>query len=231
MRRNRLLRILPQAEASVLGEILQPLRLSGGQTIQEAGDALRYVYFPAESLLSTTIVMRDGSAVECHATGCDGVFGNRFTTEMRAPGRTFCQVPGDAFRARPKQLFSRMAEMPVLRQLIYRYGQCVYMSTAQLVACNSLHSIAQRTARWLLITRDALGRDEFDLTQEFLADMLGVRRASVTTAMGMLQRSGAIRYRRGCMTIVRPRALERAACECYRVLVENRRLVTANVQA
>lgn len=231
VRRNRLLRALPHSEAARARELLQAVTLRHGQTLQEAGEPLRYIYFPAESLLSTTVAMADGSAIEYGAIGCDGVFGNRFTAKLRAPGRTICQVPGDAFRVRASVFFEHLPDMPVMRDLTYRYGQYLYVTMAQLVACNCLHTVAERCARWLLTTRDCVGRDEFDLTQEFLATMLGVRRASVTAAVGKLQRLGAIKYRRGCMNIVKPRTLERASCECYRVMVENRKLVTAGIHA
>jgi CRP-like cAMP-binding protein len=227
VRRNRLLRGLPKVEAAVAQELLEPVKLRYGQTLQDAGEPLPYVYFPADSLLSTTIALDDGSSVEYGSIGCDGVFGNRFMAHLRAPGRALCQVPGEAYRVRPKVLFERAAEMPVLRDLMYRYSQFLYVTTAQLVACNCLHSVTQRCARWLLSTRDALGRDEFELTQEYLATMLGVRRASVTGAIGKLASTGCVKYRRGCVTIVRARGLEKSACECYRVMVENRKLVSA----
>lgn len=229
MRRNRLLRALPHKEAALARGILEPVALRYGQTLQDVGETLRYVYFPAASLLSATVAMSDGSAVEYGAIGADGVFGNRFTAKVRAPGRTICQVPGDAFRVPSSVLFEHLPQMPVLRDLVYRYGQYLFVTMAQLVACNCLHTITQRCARWVLATRDALGRDEFELTQEFLATMLGVRRASVTAAIGKLQRLGGIKYRRGCITIARPRTLERASCECYRVMVENRKLVVTGL--
>lgn len=228
VRGNRLLRALPKTEANLAADLLQSVELRYGQTLQEAGEPLRYVYFPADALLSATIAMDDGSSVEYGSIGSDGVFGSRFMASLRAPGRTLCQVAGEAFRVRPAVLFEHLDQMPVLHERMYRYSQYLYITTAQLVACNCLHTVTQRCARWLLSTRDALGREEFELTQEFLATMLGVRRASVTGAIGHLVRSGSIKYRRGCVTITRSRSLERAACECYHVLVENRRLVIAS---
>jgi CRP-like cAMP-binding protein len=226
VRRNRLLRALPAAEAELAEGLLQGVELRAGETLQEPGETLRYVYFPADALLSTTIVMRDGAAVEYGTIGCDGVFGNRFMARWPLPGRTLCQVGGYAFRMRAKDFSDRTVALPVLRELVNRYGQYLYATTAQLVACNTLHPVIQRCARWLLVARICLGRHEFDLTQEFLAMLLGVRRASITGAIGKLQRSGYVKYRRGCVTIVRPKGLERAACECYRVS-ESRKMFSA----
>jgi CRP-like cAMP-binding protein len=222
MQRNRILRALPPAEAAAIAPQLETVRLRSSETIREPGEPLRHIYFPVGTMLSMMTVLRDGSAVEFATVGCDGVFGEPWIGVIPEVGRVICRVAGEAFRIRSRAFAERARSMPKLRDLVARYNHYRYSVTAQLVACNSLHTVAERCARWLLVARDCLGRDEFDITQEIVSETLGVRRAGVSLAVRKLQDSGAIKYRRGRITIMRPKVLARLSCECYGDLREIR---------
>jgi CRP-like cAMP-binding protein len=204
-------RLLPLLEHLPL-----PLRL----TLIEHDVPIRYVVFPLEGVVSLISTLADGTKVEVATIGPEGMVGlPLFLRATSIPFTAFVQVPGEALRMEAAAFDRLMDEATSeFSALLYRYTQALFNQLGQHVVCNRLHPIAQRCARWLLMTHDRMGRDTFSLTQEFLAQMLGVRRASVTEVAGRLQKAGLIRYHRG-MIEVRDRAgLEAASCECYGVI-------------
>jgi CRP-like cAMP-binding protein len=189
------------------------------QPLYEARAAIKFVYFPLNGVHSIVTSGMDGGVVEIAAVGNEGMIGIPvFLGGTSTPDEAFCQVPGDLLQMRAARFRQEIHRSPALRTIMLRYTQAFITQIAQHAACNRLHSIGERCASWLLMTRDRVGVGEFAVTQESLAQMLGVRRATVTTAAGMLQHAGLIRYARGRITIVDRKKLERASCECYRVV-------------
>lgn len=179
---------------------------------------IEYVYFPEDALISVVSVMTDGSAVETATIGDEGVVGLPvFLGTDRTPAQAFCQVPGQAYRLESDAFRRELARPGGLRDALSLYTQALFTQVAQSSACNRLHTMRERCARWLLQTHDRVGRDEFPLTQQFLSQMLGVRRATVTEAAGGLQADGLITYEYGRITIRDRRRLEAASCECYEI--------------
>lgn len=214
---NRLLRALTAADYSLVVPQLRRVALGVGETISDAYARPRHVYFPETAVVSLVIVMQDGGTVEAATVGNEGIAGvSAFLGDGAMSSRCLTQIAGDAQRL-PASALSRVAAgSPALDSLLRRYAQAFMNQLAQSVACNRLHSIEQRCARWLLMTHDRVGGgDTFDLTQEFLSYMLGVRREGVSAASRTLQHLGIIRYRRGHISVLDRAALERASCECY----------------
>ena len=216
---NRFLAGLPAATRRRLRRGLRKVQLPFGKVLYEPGGALRHVYFPNDSVVSMVMVLPDAKAhggLEVGLVGLEGVVGFPLVlSAARSPLRAVVQGAGSAMRMSAARL---EAEFERDRQLRRRLERCAYvaMVTAmQIVACNRGHRLEARLARWLLMVRDRLLRDEFVMTQEFLARMLGVRRAGVNEAAGALQRRQLIHYRRGIIRIVQPAALRAAACSCY----------------
>jgi CRP-like cAMP-binding protein len=216
---NRLIMALPSGDRKRLLEALQPVSLTVGQSLYEAREPITFVYFPLSGVHSIVSRRTEGDAVEVAAVGNEGMVGIPvFLGGTSTPDEAFCQVPGDLLRMRAARFREEVHRSLALRSVMLRYTQAFIHQIAQHAACDRLHSIVQRCARWLLMTHDRVGVDEFVLTQEALAQMLGVRRATVTIAAGMLQHAGLIRYTRGHITIVDLKKLERASCDCYRVI-------------
>ena len=216
---NRLLAALPVAEYERLLPHLEPCVLARGDVLHDHERPIEEVYFPTGALISLVSVMADGSAVEAATVGREGMAGMAaFHGVGVAAEQAFAQVPGEALRLRAADL-ARVAEPgSALAALLSRYTVALFTMAAQGSGCNRVHAMDERCARWLLMVEDGVGRAEFELTQHFLAQMLGVRRATVTVAAGALQRAGLIRYTRGRITIVDRPGLERVACECYGVI-------------
>lgn len=213
---NRLLSQLNGKEFAPLISRLEDVALGMKQALHEPGDTIRYVYFPGGAVVSLVVVMGDGAIVETAVVGYEGMVGTPILFgATSAHHRAFCQIAGPAKRLPAGILLRQMERSRKLRRLLNRYAQGLMNQFAQGVACNRLHSVEQRCARWLLATHDRVGADSFRLTQEFLAAMLGVRRASVTEVAGRLQQAGLIRYNHGNMTLLDRKGLESAACECY----------------
>lgn len=213
---NRLLRALPAAELQALEAHLEPVEFPLRRVVWEANTPIREVVFPHDCVVSLITVMSDGEGVESATVGWEGVAGlplamGASTTTSRA----VVQVPGRGSRMSAKAFREVLASSSTFRELVYRLNQAIYEQTAQSAACNRLHSVEQRCARWLLMTAERARSDDFPLTQEFLANMLGVRRAGVTVVAGELQRAGLIRYRRGHVEILDHGGLEAVSCECY----------------
>jgi len=219
---NALLAALPAEARGLLTAGSRVVHLAQRRVLWEPRQEAKAVYFPLSGVISLVTVMRDGDMVEVVTVGREGMAGlHHFLGSRTMPNvRAFCQVKGDAVEV-DADTFRRASAAPgPLHDLIERYTLVLQVATAQEVACNRLHPLEMRCARWLLTTRSQVGADEFGLTQEFLAEMLGVRRATVTIAAGMLQKAGMIRYRRGWIEVLDADGLSEAACECYAVIRE-----------
>ena len=218
---NRLLDLLPARDREQLDPLLDRRHLRVRDPIYKGGQRIRDVYFPLSGVLSYVIRMQDGAAVEVATIGNEGLVGTQvFLGADRSPTEAFCQIESDALRMGVEDFRRALAASPALVDLVRRYTQALMNQISQSTACNHLHSIEQRTARWLLLCHDRVGSDDFALTQEFLAQMLAVRRASVTVAAGILQKQSLISYARGRIVILDRQGLEDAACECYAVVTE-----------
>jgi hypothetical protein len=200
---------------------LEMVALGSGEVLYPGGaeEELAFVWFPTDAVTSMLTVMSDGSAVEAGSVGCEGVVGSQTAFgSARIIERWICQVPGDSARL-PASAFRRAYQaQATLRIVIDRYTQAYMASLSQSVACNRLHTLYERCARWLLLTHDRVGRDDFLLTQEFLSIMLGVRRPGVSVAAATLARAGFISYVRGNVRVLDRPGLESASCECYAVV-------------
>ncbi len=210
---NRLLAALRPDEFALLVPQLQRVALERRQILGSDGSSGR-VYFPWSAVASMVTTMQDGSSVEVATVGNEGLIGLPETVSMDVR----VQVPGEASALADASFREALREGGSLRRVVRRYSQALLGHIAQSAACNGLHSVAQRCARWFLATHDRIVGDEYPITQESLSEMLGVRRASVTAAATSLQRAGYIRYGRGVLRIVDRSGLEAATCECYRVI-------------
>jgi CRP-like cAMP-binding protein len=217
---NALLAALPVEARGLLVAGSQVVHLEQRRVLWERGQETGHVYFPLSGVVSLVTVMDDGDMVEAATVGREGMAGLHHFMGSRTMRnqRAISQVAGDSLEVDAGVFREASQGAGPLRDLLERYALVRMVSMAQEVACNRLHPLDMRCARWLLTTRGQVGSDEFDLTQEFLAEMLGVRRATVTMAAGMLQKAGLIRYRRGRIEVVDPDGLAAASCECYRVI-------------
>lgn len=216
---NRLLSRLPAEDAARLQRRMQPVQLVTGQRVTDAGITPSLVWFPETAVVSLLTVMNDGASVEVATVGREGIIGLPvFLGTEALPWSAVAQVTGAAWRMDAFAFREELARSPSLADAVRRHMQALLVQIGQSVVCNRLHPVDQRAARWLLMTGDRVGRDEFRLTQEFVAVMLGVHRPSVTVAEVRLQRAGLIAYRRGNLQILDRPGLEAAACECYRTV-------------
>ena len=198
-----------------LEELDVPLR----QEIFSADGPIEHVYFPLSCVISVHTRMQDGVAVEIVAIGREGMVGLPiFLGGGQTPAIAFCQIAGRALRIGAAAFRAAVAVNPALNTVLLRYTQALLTQVSQSAACNRVHPVAERCARWLLSTHDSVDGQSFELKQEFLAEMLGVRRPRVSIAAGILQRAGLIRYSRGRVQVIDRAGLERAACECYGVI-------------
>ena len=216
---NRLLAALPTDEYERLLPNLQQVSFSLGEVVYEFGGRLDYVYFPTTSIVSLLYTMENGSSAEMGLTGNDGVVGIAlFMGGGTMPNRAVVQSAGAAIRMKAKVLQDEFAAGGKFQQLLLRYTQALITQISQTAVCNRLHSVEQQLCRWLLLSHDRVKSDELIMTQELIADMLGVRREGVTVAAGRLQDEGAISYVRGHIKILDRQKLEQTVCECYRVV-------------
>ena len=216
---NRLLAALPREEYERLAPQLQEVSFSLGEVVYEFGGHLDYVYFPTDSIVSLLYTMENGTSAEMGLTGNDGVVGIAlFMGGGTMPNRAVVQSAGGAVRMTAKLLQDEFARGGRFQQLLLRYTQALITQISQTAVCNRLHSVEQQLCRWLLLSHDRIKSDELVMTQELIADMLGVRREGVTVAAGRLQDVGAISYVRGHITIVDRDKLEDTVCECYGVV-------------
>jgi CRP-like cAMP-binding protein len=216
---NRLLALLPPDDYERLRPNLHAVSFSLGEVVYEFGGQLDYVFFPTTSIISLLYTMENGSSAEMGLTGNDGVVGIAlFMGGGTMPNRAVVQSAGGALRMKAKILKDEFALGGKFQQLLLRYTQALITQISQTAVCNRLHSVEQQLSRWLLLSHDRLNTDELIMTQELIADMLGVRREGVTVAAGRLQDYGAISYVRGRIQILDRQKLEEAVCECYRVV-------------
>jgi CRP-like cAMP-binding protein len=218
---NGLLLNLPEKEGRAIYPQLVFLPLRTHDVLNEAGAEIRYVYFMNSGLASVLNVMADGKSVEVGLTGKEGFVGLPLIVGFASSAsRVIVQIEGAAFRLRASALIELLRKCRTLETRLHRYSQDLAAQSAQVAACNRLHEVDERLARWLLMSQDRIGSDVVPLTQEFLAHMLGTRRSSVTVAASILQKAGLIKYTRGQLNIVSRKGLEEASCECYCALVQ-----------
>ncbi|TAJ54693.1 MAG: Crp/Fnr family transcriptional regulator [Nevskiaceae bacterium] len=216
---NHLLWALPASARERVFPKMELVAMPLGKVLYESGHSLQHVYFPTDSIVSLLYVMEDGASAEIAVVGNEGMVGVAlFMGGETTPNRAVVQSAGHAYRLKGallKQEFSRSGPM---QHLLLRYTQALLTQMAQTAVCNRHHTVDQQLCRWLLLSLDRLAGNELSMTQELIANMLGVRREGVTEAAGKLQALGLIQYRRGHITVLdRPR-LEQAACECYAVV-------------
>jgi CRP-like cAMP-binding protein len=213
---NRLLGLLPSKDYERLRPHLQHISLEYRQSLYRSHAPIRFVYFIETGVGSLVNTMANGQAAEVGTVGNEGLVGLPILLgDDRAPTSVYVQVPGAGLRVMTALFERELARSASMRAVMLRYSHAFFNQVAQSAACNQFHSIEQRCCRWLLMTHDRMQSDEFLLTQEFLAMMLGVQRTGVSAVAGVLQRAGLIRYKRGNVTIIDRRGLERRACECY----------------
>lgn len=216
---NHLLAALPATEKARLFPSLEPVPMALGHTVCEAGVPMRYVYFPTTAIVSLLYVMEDGASAEIAVVGNEGIVGvSLFMGGETTTSRAVVQSAGHAFRLKAQLLKDAFFLAGPMQRLLLRYTQALLTQMAQTAVCNRHHSLDQQLCRWLLLSLDRLPSDELTMTQELIANMLGVRREGVTEAAGNLQRAGLIRYRRGHITVVDRPGLEDRVCECYAVV-------------
>ncbi|MGC2476112.1 MAG: Crp/Fnr family transcriptional regulator [Candidatus Sulfotelmatobacter sp.] len=216
---NEILLRLPRKEFERLLSHLEFVRLTLRLVLHEAGETLKSGYFCNSGLFSVVSVMPDGKSVEVGLVGKEGFSAVPLVAGFRtANTRTVVQGEGTAFRVDAGVLRNVLRESPVLERELQRYAQLLALQAVQIAACNRLHEVDERLARWLLMTEDRLSSSSLPLTQDFIAQMLGTRRSSVTVSAGTLQKAGLISYTRGSVTILNRRRLEQAACDCYGLL-------------
>ncbi len=219
--RNHLLAVIPASEFRELKAQLTTVDLRAKDRLAEPNRAIEAVYFPLDAVLSMAASDGDEEAVEVGSVGCEGMTGLAVLLGAeQSTSRVVVQIGGQAERMDAAVLQREARRHEHFRRLLHLYVQAFMTQIAQSTACNRLHEAEQRLARWLLICRDRVGRDEMPITQETMAVMLGVRRATVTEAASALQREGLIRYRRGVLAIVDRPGLEAATCECYGIVRE-----------
>jgi CRP-like cAMP-binding protein len=215
---NLLLGLLSRTERRAVESDMEPIELKMREMLFQGNQEIDSVYFPLSGVMSL-IVTGAEKPVEVGTIGNEGMVGTPvFLGTAMSPTQAFAQIPGRALRMKAADFRARVGQLPRFEWVIARYTQALINQISQTVACNLLHSVEQRMCRWLLITHDRVGADEFPMTQEFLGQMLGVRRASVSVVAGMLQGDGLISYLHGRIRILDRAALESSSCLCYRLV-------------
>lgn len=215
---NYLLGLLPDTELDQILPYLEPTALTFRQLVYGLNEPIEHAYFPESGVVSLVSVTKEGTAVEVATIGNEGMVGvPLFLGADRVIGQAFSQVPGPAVRLKA-ELFRTFSARGKLHEIMSSYTQALFTQVAQSAACNRLHLTEERFARWLLLTHDRVAQDVFPLTQDFLSQMLGVRRATVSQIAARFQSEGLISYSRGTMTVVDRNGIERAACECYGII-------------
>ena len=218
-KQNRLLGALPAADLMRLLPHLEPVPLPLGAVIYESGGEQAHVYFPASGIVSLLYVMNDGAAAEIAVVGNEGVVGIAlFMGGETTPSRAVVQSAGSAWRLEPGAIKAEFARGGALQRLLLRYTQSLITQMTQTAVCNRHHLLEQQLCRWLLLSLDRLPSNQLVMTQQLIANMLGVRREGVTEAAGRLQADGLIDYSRGCINVLDRARLEKRACECYGVV-------------
>ncbi|MBB6092481.1 CRP-like cAMP-binding protein [Povalibacter uvarum] len=216
---NHLLAALPEADFDRFRSHLKLVPMPLGEALYEPGTRLRYVYFPTNSIVSLLYVMADGASAEIAVVGNEGVIGvSLFMGGETTPSRAVVQSAGHAYRLPGQVLKEEFTRAGAMQHLLLRYTQALLTQMAQTAVCNRHHSLDQQLCRWLLLSLDRLSANELVMTQELIANMLGVRREGVTEAAGNLQKAGLIQYSRGRITVLDRPGLEARTCECYGVV-------------
>ena len=218
---NRLLNRLPVNEYECLVRSEKAVSLAHGDEVyqEDSLGGLSHVYFPTTGMISLTILMENGKEVEAGIVGNEGMIGLSVAQDLNfSPTKAISQISGEGLRIPVAAFLKAMKRGGTLDQLVRRYSAFSLRYASQTVACNLLHSVKQRMCRWLLMCRDRVETEEFTLTHEFLAEMLGVRRQTVTVVAGTLLKASLITYRRGVIRILNRKRLEDASCECYGVI-------------
>jgi CRP-like cAMP-binding protein len=218
-RQNHLLDALPRSDFERLAPHYEQIPMRLGDVLYEPGIRMRHVYFPTTSIVSLLYVMEDGASAEIAIVGNEGILGiSLFMGGETTPSRAVVQGAGYGFRLKAQLLKEEFGRFGPMLHLLLRYTQALITQMAQTAVCNRHHSVDQQLCRWLLLSLDRLASNELAMTQELIANMLGVRREGVTEAAGKLQDAGLIRYRRGRITVLDRPGLEARACECYQVV-------------
>ena len=216
---NRILASVPSSDYRRLNRQLEPVTLRFGQVLYEPGVAIRYVYFPIDCLVSLLTAVDRQRTLEVGMVGNEGMAGMPFILGVGISGvRALVQGEGQALRMDSVSFRAEFDRNPALQQAMFRYTYALMAQVSQTAACNRFHDAGERLARWLLMTRDRIGADQFSLTHEFLAHMLGLRRVGVTEAASRLKRRKLIAYARGELQILNVPGLKRASCSCYRIV-------------
>ena len=218
-KQNKLLAALPAADYDRLVPHLQLVSLNLGSVLYEAGSTLRFASFPADCIVSLLYVLENGDSAEIAVVGSEGVVGfAAFTGGETTPSRAVVQSAGSVYQLDKEVLRREFALGGALQFVLLRYTQALITQMGQTAVCNRHHSVEQQLCRWLLLSLDRLASNELHMTQELIANMLGVRREGVTEAAGKLQRAGVIKYSRGHITVLDRAKLEEMVCECYSVV-------------
>lgn len=218
---NRLLNTLPKKDYQRLLPQMENVPMTFGDILYEPGERIRHVYFPNDSIVSLLSAVDDRETLEVGIVGNEGMAGiSVFMGVDASRNQAIVQGAGTAMRMKARTLRKEVDKLDSLHRLLNRYTHSLLTQISQSAACNRFHKVNARLARWLLMTRDRLGADEFRLTQEFMSKMLGVRREGVSVAAGALQKSKLINYTRGMITILDRAGLEATSCKCYRIVKE-----------
>ena len=221
---NGILRSLPRKEFKAIFPKLEAVQLPLRSILNDSAKPIAYCYFLSSGLASILTVLGSGKIVEVGLTGAEGFVGLPLLAGLKtSANRVIIQVAGSAFRISAANMIAALSESPVLRKRLNQFSQDVAVQSSQIAACNRLHHANQRLARWLLMSQDRLGGNRILLTQEFLAHMLGMRRASVNVALGFLQKERLITFIRGAVIIRDRPGLEAASCECYASIVQHQK--------
>jgi len=216
---NHLLDALPTSDYQRIAPHLELIPMALGDVLYEPGARQRYVYFPTTSIVSLLYVMKDGASAEIAIVGNEGILGiSLFMGGETTPSRAVVQSAGQSYRLKAQVLKKEFGRSGALLHLLLRYTQALITQMAQTAVCNRHHSVDQQLCRWLLLSLDRLSSNELSMTQELIANMLGVRREGVTEAAGKLQDAKLIQYRRGRITVLDRPGLEARSCECYQVV-------------
>src|SRR3954471_3436903 len=215
-RAHRFLAALEADDRARLEPRLEAVQLAAGTVLYESGETVRHAYFPHGCVVSLLAVLEDGGSAEVALFGCEGMTGYAGSLFSReAFGRYVVQVPGPASRVPLGRLHEAVNASPRLRDLLQRFTEALLMQTFQSVACNAVHAVEARCCRWILSTQDRVGQRDLPLTHEFLAEMLGVQRSTVSLVARALQTAGLVRQGRGVISVSDRAGLEESACECY----------------